>query len=93
VRQLQKPGALRGGFSHFASVFDDTETFKGYGARKIEAPVLAVGGDRGAGGFLQYAFANLASNATIDVVPNCGHWVAEEQPAHLTKSLIGFLTS
>jgi pimeloyl-ACP methyl ester carboxylesterase len=93
VRQLQKPGALRGGFSHFASVFDDMETFKGYGARKAEAPVLAVGGDRGAGGFLQYAFANLASNATIDVVPNCGHWVAEEQPVHLAKSLIRFLKS
>lgn len=93
VRQLQKPGALRGGFSHFASVFDDTETFKGYAGRKIASPVLAIGGDRGAGGFLQYAFANLAEGAAIDVIADCGHWVAEEQPARLASSLLNFLTS
>jgi pimeloyl-ACP methyl ester carboxylesterase len=91
VRQLQKPGALRGGFSHFASVFDDMEIFKSYAGRKVEMPVLALGGERGAGGFMVQGMQQLANNVVGGVVPNAGHWIADEQPTALASRLLEFL--
>jgi pimeloyl-ACP methyl ester carboxylesterase len=91
VRQLQKPGALRGGFSHFAAVFDDTEVFKSYAGRKVEAPVLALGGERGAANFVEGAMRQLATQVQGGVVANAGHWIADEQPAALARQLLAFL--
>jgi pimeloyl-ACP methyl ester carboxylesterase len=91
VRQLQKPGALRGGFSHFAAVFDDTEVFKSYAGRKLEAPVLALGGERGAANFVEGAMRQLAHRVQGSVVGNAGHWIADEQPAALARMLTDFL--
>ena len=52
VRQLQKPGGLRGGFMHFATVWEDMALFKAWAAAgKLAMPVLALGGARGAGEF------------------------------------------
>jgi pimeloyl-ACP methyl ester carboxylesterase len=91
VRQLQKPGALRGGFSHFAAVFDDTEIFKSYAGRKVEVPVLALGGERGAAGFVEGAMQHLATHVQGAVVADAGHWIADEQPAVLARMLIEFM--
>jgi pimeloyl-ACP methyl ester carboxylesterase len=91
VRQLQKPGALRGGFAHFAAVFDDTELFKSYTGRQLWQPVLALGGERGAAAFVEGAMRQLASQVTGGVVADAGHWIADEQPAALAAQLIGFL--
>jgi pimeloyl-ACP methyl ester carboxylesterase len=91
VRQLQKPGALRGGFMHFAAVFDDTELFAGYGDRRIAAPVLALGGERGAGAFIGQAMNRLAEHVTGGVIADAGHWIADEQPQVLHERLLAFL--
>jgi pimeloyl-ACP methyl ester carboxylesterase len=93
VRQLQKPGALRGGFAHFASVFDDTEIFKSYADRKLEMPVLALGGERGAGGFMVPGMQQLASNVSGGMIANAGHWIADEQPEELAKRIVEFLAA
>ncbi|NKB16579.1 MAG: hypothetical protein HC774_06515 [Sphingomonadales bacterium] len=39
VRQLQKPGALRGGFMHFANVFEDMDWFKARGGVERVWPI------------------------------------------------------
>jgi pimeloyl-ACP methyl ester carboxylesterase len=93
VRQLQKPGALRGGFMHFASVFEDMALFKAWAsAGKLAMPTLGVGGEIAAGKYGEMALRALATNVRGAVLPKCGHWVAEEAPAALSNVLIGFLT-
>jgi pimeloyl-ACP methyl ester carboxylesterase len=91
VRQLQKPGALRGGFAHFASVFDDTEIFNSYAGRKLDMPVLALGGERGAGAFMVPGMQQLANHVSGGVIANAGHWIADEQPEELAKQIGQFL--
>jgi pimeloyl-ACP methyl ester carboxylesterase len=91
VRQLQKPGALRGGFSHFAAVFDDTEVFKSYAGKRLMMPVLALGGERGASGFVAQAMQYMAEHVEGGVIPNAGHWIADEQPQVLTERLLSFI--
>lgn len=92
VRQLQKPGALRGGMMHFASVFEDTELFKGWAAtRRLQMPVMGIGGEAAAGGYAEMALRAFSDKVSGAVIPKAGHWIAEEQPDALNKCLLGFL--
>jgi pimeloyl-ACP methyl ester carboxylesterase len=92
LRQLQKPGALRGGFAQFAAVWEDMALFKAWGAGpKLAMPVLALGGARAAGPFPEMAMRQLASDVTGGVIAEAGHWLAEEQPEALHAALLAFL--
>lgn len=91
VRQLQKPGALRAGLSYFASVFDDMEQVKRFAATPLPMPVLALGGERGAGAFVLQAMQRLATHAEGGIVDQAGHWIADEQPRALAEQMINFL--
>jgi len=90
VRQLQKPGALRAGFSYFAAVFDDTEQVKEFAKTKLKMPVLALGGERGAADYVLKGMEQLAENVTGGIVKGAGHWIADEQPQFLAKTLLDF---
>jgi pimeloyl-ACP methyl ester carboxylesterase len=90
VRQLQKPGALRAGFSYFAAVFDDTEHFKETSKVKLKMPVLALGGEAGAGAYMVPGWQRLAENVSGGIVPKTGHWLADEQPEELVKRFLDF---
>jgi pimeloyl-ACP methyl ester carboxylesterase len=91
VRQLQKPGALRAGMSYFASVFDDAEQVKTFSVKPLQMPVLGLGGERGAGGFVLQALQRLATKAEGGVLPQSGHWIADEQPQALAERMTEFL--
>ncbi len=90
VRQLQKPGALRAGFAHFGAVFDDTEHFKETSKNKLQIPVLALGGEMGAGSYMVPGWEQLAVDVSGGVIEKCGHWLADEQPEALTKQFLEF---
>ncbi len=90
VRQLQKPGALRAGFSWFASVFDDAEQVKEFAQRKLAMPVLALGGEMGANEFVLQGISQLGENVSGGVIERAGHWIADEQPEELAKRLLNF---
>ena len=90
VRELQKPGALRAGFEHFAAVFDDTEQVRAYAKSLLPMPVLALGGERGAASFGEQAFQRLATSVEGHVIAGAGHWLVDEQPELLTQHLMQF---
>jgi pimeloyl-ACP methyl ester carboxylesterase len=94
VRQLQKPGALRGGMMHFASVFKDMELFKDWaGNTRLAMPCLGIGGEIAAGIYGEMALKALADNVSGAVIAKAGHWIAEEQPEALNQCLLDFLKS
>ncbi|WP_298143474.1 alpha/beta hydrolase [Flavobacterium sp.] len=90
VRQLQKPGALKAGFAHFAAVFADKEHFAKTSQTKLKMPVLALGGENGAGEFMLNGWQQLAENVAGGSIKKAGHWIVDEQPAELTKQLLAF---
>ena len=92
VRQLQKPGALRGGMMHFASVFEDTDLFRAWAAgRRLQMPVCGIGGEVAAGAYPEMALRAFSDNVSGAVIPKAGHWIAEEQPEALVRCLLDFL--
>ncbi len=54
-------------------------------------PVLAIGGAKANGEVLGQQMKVVASDATVVVLKNTGHWVLEENPKETTDVLMNFL--
>ena len=54
-------------------------------------PVLALGGDHSFGTQMADIMRLVASDVTIGVIRNSGHWVMEEQPAQTTAAIVEFI--
>jgi pimeloyl-ACP methyl ester carboxylesterase len=84
-------GHLRASIAWFATLPQDVKNDAIYQKTKLTMPVLAIGasanlGDRETTWVRQYA-----TNVTGVVIPNSGHWLYQEHPAELTKTLLQFL--
>ena len=58
---------------------------------KSALPVMAIGGDKANGELLGQQMRVVASDATVVVLKNTGHWVLEENPQGTTGALMNFL--
>jgi pimeloyl-ACP methyl ester carboxylesterase len=78
---------LNAGFGYYRSIFKDAETNRRLAERKISIPVLALGGEAGAGAYVGGSFGQVATSVVSEVVPACGHWIADECPEWLATRL------
>lgn len=93
VRQLQRPGALRAGIEYYASVWKDAESNKALAERKLAMPVLGVGGEASAAGWVAEGLKAVADDVEAFVVPGAGHWLGDENPTVLADALLKFFGS
>jgi len=54
---------------------------------KVKVPVIAMGGEKGLGAKVGEFVSMMASDARSVVVPGCGHFIPEEQPAAILDQL------
>lgn len=54
-------------------------------------PVLTMGGEFNLGDLLYKGAVEVAENIRNIIVPQCGHWIAQEQPEFLVAQLLDFL--
>lgn len=93
LRTYTQPGAMRAGFSYYRAlpqdIADNEKIIAGF---KLPMPVLAMGGakGRGRGREPEESLRRVALDVRGDVVPDCGHWIPEEQPDYLAKRLLAF---
>ena len=59
--------------------------------RKLPMPVLAIGGAKANGELLAQQMKLVASDVTVVVLSDTGHWVLEERPKETTEALMKFL--
>lgn len=99
VRTYSQPGALRAGFNFYRSIGQDAKDNAALLATgfRLPMPVLAIGGGtsyphgRGRGSAVEESMRRVATNVRAHVIPECGHFVPEEQPEELTRLLLEFL--
>jgi pimeloyl-ACP methyl ester carboxylesterase len=53
-------------------------------------PLLALGGDMSLGDITPKLYGAVAEDVRGGVIPQCGHWVAEERPEYLIDQLLAF---
>jgi len=86
-----RPGRMRAGWSYFESFPQDARDFAQLSQTKLAMPVLSIGGEKSLGDFLGQQMKVAASNVTVIVEKNTGHWLMEENPKETTEALLNFL--
>ncbi|MGE6778730.1 alpha/beta fold hydrolase [Vreelandella titanicae] len=91
-RVYKQPGNLRGALAYYRAVLDDAEQNTSLAAKKIETPILALGGDFGMSPDIYDAIKPLATHVEGGVIQNCGHYMPEEQPDEIAAKMIKFFS-
>jgi pimeloyl-ACP methyl ester carboxylesterase len=87
-----QPGAIRAGFAQFLAFGQDAADNKTFLAQgKLQMPVLALGGEATFGPMIGAVTRCVAANVEDVIIPDCGHWITEEQPQATTKLVVDFL--
>jgi len=84
-------GRMRAGWAYFVSFGQAARDFAQLSQTKLSIPALAIGGDKANGELLGQQMRVVASDATVVVLKNTGHWVLEENPQGTTGALMNFL--
>jgi pimeloyl-ACP methyl ester carboxylesterase len=91
INGLKSADALRGSFGSYRAI----DTTIGQNAvrktKRLTLPVLAIGGAKGIGEGVPNTMKLVADNVQGVIIPNSGHWVAEEAPEQLLAALKPFL--
>jgi pimeloyl-ACP methyl ester carboxylesterase len=86
-----RPGRMRAGWAYFVSFQQAARDFEALSRTKLRMPVLAIGGGKANGEVLGRQMKAVASDVTMIVLKNTGHWVMEERPRETTSALLKFL--
>jgi pimeloyl-ACP methyl ester carboxylesterase len=86
-----RPGRMRAGWAYFASFPQTAKDFVQLSQTKLTMPVLSIGGEKSLGEVLGQQMKLVATDVTVVVLKNAGHWILEEQPKETTEALVKFL--
>jgi pimeloyl-ACP methyl ester carboxylesterase len=83
--------ALGGSFGWYRALGATIEQEAQRATRRLTLPVLAIGGQFGAGETVAATMRLAADDVRGLVIPGAGHWLAEEAPEELLAALTAFL--
>jgi len=85
------PARLHAALEQYRALYRDAAANRAKTGPKLTMPVLALGGERAAGGGPLVTMRRVAADVRGGVVPDAGHWLAEEQPEEMAGRLRDFL--
>src|SRR3989441_2215529 len=86
-----RPGRMRAGWAYFVSFPRAAKDFAQLSQTKLPMPLLVIGGEKSLGEVLGEQAKLVASDVTVTVLKDTGHWVLEERPKDTTDALEKFL--
>lgn len=86
-----RPGRIHAAWEYFVSWPQTAKDFAEMSQTKLTMPVLSIGGDKSLGEALGAQMKLVATDVTVVIVKNSGHWILEEQPKQTTDALLNFL--
>jgi pimeloyl-ACP methyl ester carboxylesterase len=86
-----RPGRMRAGWAYFITFPQAAKDFAQLSQTKLTMPVLVIGGEKSLGDALAEQMKLVASDVTVVVLKDTGHWVLEEKPKETTDALQKFL--
>jgi pimeloyl-ACP methyl ester carboxylesterase len=90
-RLAADPEALRGSFELYRAFPTTIAQNQQRKTRRLTMPVLAIGGAESSGAMVADTMQLVADDVQSLVLPDCGHWVAEQAPQELLAALTEFL--
>jgi len=88
-----RPGAMHAVFEQYRAFDQDAEDNRAWTLAhgKLAMPVLALGAEAGLGAQMADIMRDAASDVTAGVIPDCGHWIMQENPAATIPLVLTFL--
>jgi pimeloyl-ACP methyl ester carboxylesterase len=86
-----RPGRMRAGWAYFAAFPQTANDLAQLAQRKLTMPVLVIGGEKALGAVLAEQTRLVATDVTVVLLKDTGHWVLEERPRETTDALLKFL--
>jgi pimeloyl-ACP methyl ester carboxylesterase len=91
TRAYSGPGRMAAGFEYFRSFIKTATDFAELAKTPLSIPVLSIGGEKANGPGLGAQVKLIASDVTVIVLKDTGHWIMEERPEETMDALIKFL--
>jgi pimeloyl-ACP methyl ester carboxylesterase len=91
VDGLRDPEALHGSFQMYRAFNTSAAQNEERKARRLQMPVLAMGGAESVGARAADTMKLAADDVQTLVIPETGHWLAEQAPEQLLAALTAFL--
>ena len=91
TRSYARPGRTAAGFAYFASFPKTATDFAELAKTRLAIPVLSIGGEKSLGDVLGAQTKLVASDVTVVVLKDTGHWMLEERPEETIAALTRFL--
>jgi pimeloyl-ACP methyl ester carboxylesterase len=87
------PGAMHSAFEQYRAFDQDADDNRTWARAngKLAMPVLALGAEKGLGLQMADIMRAAASDVTADVIPDCGHWVMQENPTATVQRVVEFI--
>ncbi|MFJ3027064.1 alpha/beta fold hydrolase [Streptomyces tendae] len=86
------PEALRGSFEFYRALDSTIAQNEKRRTRRLSLPVLAIGGEMSVGAAVGATMESAAEDVRTVILPECGHFPAEEAPEQMLSALSTFLT-
>jgi pimeloyl-ACP methyl ester carboxylesterase len=86
-----RPGRMRASWAYFVSWPQAAKDLAQMARTKLTMPVLSIGGDKSLGEPLAAQMKLVATNVSVVIVKNSGHWILDEPPRQTTAALMHFL--
>ena len=91
VTAYARPGRMRAAWAYFDSFPQTAKDFAQMAQTKLTMPVFSIGGEKSLGDALGQQMKLVASDVTIVVLKDTGHWIMEERPKETMDALVKFL--
>jgi pimeloyl-ACP methyl ester carboxylesterase len=91
VEAYSRPGRMRAAWAYFASWPQLAKDFAELSRTKLTMPVLSIGGEKSLGQPLADQMKLVATDVTVVIVKDAGHWISEENPKETSDALLNFL--
>lgn len=91
IADQARPGRLKAGLAYYRTLLTGKDFFSKTVAPPWTLPVLAIDGDHSMNGLTLKSFERVAPKLKSVIAVDCGHFVQEEQPEFLLKTLLDFL--
>ena len=91
VTAYSRPGRMRAAWAYFDSFPQTAKDFAQLAQTKLTMPVFSIGGEKSLGDALGQQMQLVASDVTVVVLKDTGHWIMEERPKETMAALVKFL--
>ena len=91
IRAYAVHGAIAAAFQWFRNFGQDAADNKVLMKKKLQMPLLALGGDHANGPLMQGMARTVADHVSYVQINGAGHWLVQEQPKQVLDALLHFL--